>query len=218
MKLLIIGGTGGTGQQLIKQALQQGHKLTVLARSPEKIKITHPNLIVIKGNVLDLEKVQEAVAGQDAVLSALGHKKFFIKTNILSEGTRNIILAMQKHKVSRFVCITSLGIGDSRFKLGLYYTLFVVPVILFFYFMDKGKQEKLIKNSSLEWTIVRPGHLMPQWVAGLFYGKTPGNYKHGADVGNYILTKMISRANVAHFMLSQLNDNTYLHKTPGITY
>jgi len=133
MKLLIIGGTGATGQQLIKQALQQGHKLTVLARSPEKIKITHPDLIVIKGNVLNPENVQEAVAGQDAVLSALGHKRFFIKTNILSEGTRNIIHAMQKYEVSRFICITSLGLGDSRFKLALYQTLFVITVINFFY-------------------------------------------------------------------------------------
>jgi putative NADH-flavin reductase len=218
MKLLIIGGTGGTGQQLIKQALEQGHSLTVLARHPEKIKIVNPHLSVIKGNVLDTEKVQEVVAGQDAVLSALGHKRFFIKTNILSEGTSNIIHAMQKHKVSRFICITSLGIGDSRFKLGLYHTLFVIPVIIFFYFMDKEKQEKLIKNSSLDWTIVRPGQLIPKWVADLFHGKKPGNYKHGADVGNYILTKMISRADVAHFMLSQLNEKTYLFKTPGIAY
>ena len=218
MKILIIGGTGGTGQQLIKQALQQGHKLTVLARRPEKIKITHPDLTVIKGNVLDPQKVQEAVAGQDAVLSALGHKRFFIKTNILSEGTRNIILAMQKHGMSRLVCITSLGIGNSRFKLGLYHTLFVIPVIIFFYFMDKEKQEKLIKNSNLDWTIVRPGQLIPQWVAALFRGKKPGNYKHGANVGNYILTKMISRADVAHFMLGQLTDKAYLYKTPGIAY
>lgn len=218
MKLLIIGGTGGTGQQLIKQALEQGHSLTVLARHPEKIKIANPHLSVIKGNVLDPEKVQEVMACQDAVLSALGHKRFFIKTNILSEGTSNIIHAMQKHKVSRFICITSLGIGDSRFKLGLYHTLFVIPVIIFFYFMDKEKQEKLIKNSSLDWTIVRPGQLIPKWVADLFHGKKPGNYKHGADVGNYILTKMISRADVAHFMLSQLNEKTYLFKTPGIAY
>ena len=210
MKLLIIGGTGGTGKELIKQALEQGHNLTALVRNPAKIKMAHQNLNVIKGNVLDLSKVQEFVAGQDAVLSALGHKKFFIKTNILSEGTRNIILAMEKHNVKRFICITSLGINDSRFKLGLYYTLFVIPVIVFFYFWDKAKQEKLIRSSGLNWTIVRPGQLTN--------GKKRGRYKHGSDVGNYILTKMISRADVAHFILSQINDTTYLHKTPGIAY
>ena len=157
MKLLILGGTGGTGQQLIKQALEQGYSLTVLVRNPKKVKIAHQNLSIIKGNVLDFEKVQEVVAGQDAILSVLGHKRFFIKTNILSEGTKNIIHAMEKHNVNRFICVTSLGINDSRFKLGLYYTLFVIPVITFFYFSDKSKQEKLIRSSNLDWTIVRPG-------------------------------------------------------------
>lgn len=210
MKLLIIGGTGGTGKELIKQALEQGYNLTALVRNPEKVEITHQNLKVIKGNVLDFNKVQEVVAGQDAVLSALGHKRFFIKTNILSEGTNNIIQAMEKHNVSRFICVTSLGINDSRFKLGLYYTLFVIPFIIFFYFLDKTKQEKLIRSSRLNWTIVRPGQLTN--------GKKRGSYKHGANVGNYILTKMISRADVAHFILGQLSEVTYLQKTPGVTY
>lgn len=210
MKLLIIGGTGGTGKELIKQALEQGYNLTALVRNPEKVEITDPKLTVIKGNILDFHKVQEVVAGQDAVLSALGHKRFFIKTNILSEGTKNIIQAMEKHKVKRFICVTSLGINDSRFKLGLYYTLFVVPFIIYFYFLDKAKQEKLIRSSSLNWTIVRPGQLTK--------GRKGGKYKHGANVGNYILTKMISRADVAHFILCQLNDPTYLKKSPGVTY
>jgi uncharacterized protein YbjT (DUF2867 family) len=94
--------------------------------------------------------------------------------------------------------------------LGLYYTLFTIPVIILFYFLDKAKQEKLIINSNLDWTIVRPGQLTN--------GKKRSIYKHGQDVGSYILTKMISRADVAHFMLSQLEDNTYIRKTPGITY
>ena len=210
MKLLIIGGTGGTGKELIKQALEQGHSLTALVRNPEKVKITHQNLQVVKGNVLDFEKVQEAVAGQDAVLSVLGHKRYFIKTTILSEGTAHIIHAMEKHNVARFICVTTLGINDSRFKLGLYYTLFVIPFIVFFYFLDKAKQEKLIRSSKLNWTIVRPGQLTN--------GRMRGRYKHGAHVGNYILTKMISRADVAHFILSQLSDTTYLLKTPGVAY
>jgi len=210
MKLLIIGGTGGTGKELIKQALEQGHQLTTLVRNPDHIKIPHPNLNVVRGNVLDFDKVQEVVKGQDAVLSALGHKRFFIKTTILFRGTKNIIEAMQKHNVNRFICITSLGINDSRFKLGLYYTLFVIPFIVFFYFLDKSKQEKLIRNSGLSWTIIRPGQLTN--------GKKRGLYKHGPNLGNCIVTKTISRADVAHFMLSQLNDLTYLRKPVGVTY
>lgn len=210
MKLLIIGGTGGTGNEIIKQALELGHSVTALIRNPKNLKIEHPNLRIIEGNVLDYDKIKMAVSGQDAVISALGHKRFFIKTNILSEGTKNIIQAMELLNVKRFICITSLGINDSRFKLGLYYTLFVIPIIIFFYFLDKSKQEKLIQSSQLDWTIVRPGQLTN--------GKKRGKYKHGLKVGNYILTKMISRADVAHFILSQLNDKTYVRQTPGITY
>jgi len=210
MKLLIIGGTGGTGKQLIKQALEEGHQITALVRNPGKLKITDPGLRIIKGNVLDLESVLQAVKGQDAVLSVLGHKKFFIKTNTLSEGTKNIVEAMEGGGVDRFICVTSLGIGDSRFKLGLYYTLFVIPVIVFFYFRDKEKQERIICNSKLNWTIVRPGQLIN--------AKKRGVYKHGPNVGSYILTKLISRADVAHFMLSQLEDDTYRCKAVGVTY
>ena len=208
MKILIIGGTGATGRELIKQALEQRHEVTVLVRRPEKLETNNPLLKIMQGNVLNREDVQQAVIGQNAVLSVLGHKKFFIKTNILSEGTKNIVEAMEQQHVDRFICVTSLGIGDSRFKLGLYYTLFVIPFIILFYFLDKEKQEKLIRNSKLDWTIVRPGQLTN--------GKRTGTYKHGPNVGSYILTKMISRANVAHFMLRQLEDRTYSRKAVGI--
>jgi putative NADH-flavin reductase len=209
MRLYIIGGSGKTGRELIKQALDQGHSVTTLVRNPKRFKITNPNLSVIKGNVLDLKSFDQSMKGQDAVLSALGHKRYIFKTAILSEGTKNIIEAMQRQKVKRFICITSLGINDSRFKLGLYYTLFVIPFILFFYFLDKSKQEKLIFKSDLDWTIIRPGQLTN--------GKKRLKYKHGLNVGNYIITRMISRADVADFMIKQLNDSTYLRMTPGIT-
>jgi putative NADH-flavin reductase len=208
MNLLIIGGTGKTGRELIKQGLEQGHLITVVVRNPKKIKIDHPNLRVLKGDVLIPESFENTFRDQDAVLSALGHKRFFIKTTILSRGTQNIINAMNKHKVKRLLCITSLGINDSRFKLGLYYTLFTIPIILFFYFMDKSKQENLIMNSELDWTIVRPGQLTN--------GKKRATYKLGSKVGSYILTKMISRADVAHFMLSELANGHFIRKAVGI--
>ncbi len=210
MNLLIIGGTGRTGQELIKQGLEKGYGITALVRDPNKLTLSHPNLRIKKGNVLIPESFGNTFKGQDAVLSALGHKKFFIKTNILSKGTENIINEMNKHKVKRFICITSLGINDSRFKLGLYYTLFVIPVIIYFYFLDKSKQEKIIRESKLDWTIVRPGQLTSR--------KKRSKYKHGPDLGHYIFTKMISRSNVAHFMLNQIKEKTYLYKTPGVTY
>ena len=210
MKLLIIGATGGTGRALVEQALAQGHVVTAFARKPLKITASHDRLIVAKGNVLDYDSLDQAVQGKDAVLSALGHKRWFIKTSILSEGTRNIIKAMQKHNVKRLICETSLGIGDSRWRMGLYYTLFVIPVITFFYFRDKERQERYIKQSSLDWIIVRPGQLTN--------GRKRGTYLHGLNIGSILLTVRISRADVADFMLKQLTDDSYLRKTPGVAY
>lgn len=210
MKILIIGGTGKTGRELIEQGLKQGHVITAIVRNPKKIKNNNSNLIILQGNVLNHESFEKAFQGQDVVLCALGHKLYFIKTSILSIGTKNIIAAMKKNHVKRFICITSLGINDSKFKLGLYYTLFVIPVIIYFYFLDKSKQEKLIMKSKLNWTIIRP--------AQLTNGRKRSKYKHGLKIGNYILTKMISRADVAHFMLNQLNNKTYMHQCVGISY
>ncbi len=210
MKLLIIGATGGTGRELVQQALEHGHHVTAFARDPAKVKIKHERLVVVKGDVLDRTSVELAVKGMDAVLSALGHKRWIIPTRIVSEGTRNIVTAMEKHGVRRLVCETSLGVSDSRGKLGLYYTLFVIPVIVFSYFRDKERQEKLIKESGLDWIIVRPGQLTN--------GKKRGKYRSGLDIGNYVTTVSISRADVADFMLKHLTGDIYLHKTPGVAY
>ncbi len=107
MKILIIGGTGKTGQHLVAQGLEAGHCITVLARTTSKIKIENPNLTVVKGNILQHNSVVSAVKGQDAVLSALGHKRFFIPTSTLSKGTENLIRAMKNNNVPRLICITS---------------------------------------------------------------------------------------------------------------
>jgi len=210
MKLLIIGATGGTGQELVKHALAQGHDVTAFVRNPVKFSVSHNRLEVAQGDVLDPASLERAVHDKDAVLSALGHKRFIIPSRILSDGTRNIIAAMEKHKIKRFVCETSLGVSDGWWKLGLYYTLFVTPFIVFFYFWDKARQEKLIKQSSLDWVIVRPGRLTN--------GKKRGIYRHGLNVGNALWTVSISRADVADFMMRQVTEDSYLRKTPGVAY
>ena len=210
MNLLIIGATGGTGRELVGQALAQGHNVTVLVRNPNKVKARDERLTVLQGNVLDYDSVDRAVKGQDAVLSALGHKRWFIPSTILSEGTKNIITAMQKHGVSLFIGETSLGIGDSRGRLGLYYTLFVIPVIVYFYFRDKERQEQLIRQSSLDWVIVRP--------AQLTNGSRRGVYRHGDTIGSYLFTQRISRADVADFMLRQLTDTSCRRRAVGVAY
>ena len=208
-RVLIVGATGGTGRQLVSQALERGLTVTALVRDPSRLTIAHPQLTVIQGDVLDGASVEEAMRGQEAVLSALGHKRFFPPNRILSEGTRNILRAMEAHGVSRFVCETSLGIGDSAGRLGVYYTFFTIPVVLPFYDWDKARQERAIAASSVDWVIVRPGLLTN--------GAKRGRYRHGR-VGSFLLTVRISRADVADFMLNQLESDAYLRAAPGVCW
>jgi putative NADH-flavin reductase len=209
-RVLIVGATGGTGRQLVTQALERGYAVTALVRDPSRLQIDHAQLTVIRGDVLDEGSVEAAMRGQEAVLSALGHKRYFHPTRILSEGTRNILRAMETHDVSRLVCETSLGIGDSAGRMGLYYTLFVIPVILPFYFWDKTRQERMIEESRVEWVIVRPGVLTT--------GDKRGRFRHGRHVGGFFMTVRISRADVADFMLDQLTSETYLRAAPGVCW
>jgi putative NADH-flavin reductase len=209
-RVLIVGATGGTGRQIVTQALERGHAVTALVRNPSRLRIDHPRLTVVQGDVLDAGSVERVMRDQDAVVSALGHKRYFYPTRILSRGTENILRAMETHGVSRFVCETSLGIGDSAGRMGLYYTLFVIPVILPFYFWDKTRQEKAIAESRVAWVIVRPGMLTN--------GDKRGRSRHGHHIGNFLLTVRISRADVADFMLNQLASDTYLRSAPGVCW
>jgi putative NADH-flavin reductase len=208
MKVIIFGATGGTGRALVQQALDRGHTVTAFVRKASRLRIEHGRLRLAVGNVLDYQAVEAAIASQDAVLSALGHKRWLIKTNILSQGTRNILKAMTECGVRRFVCETSLGLGDSRGRLGILYTFFIIPILLYFYFQDKELQEKWIMQSALDWVIVRP--------AALTNGKQTGSVHEGKDVGSHWFTHSISRADVASFMLSELRDDRYLRDTPGV--
>ena len=207
MNLLIVGATGGTGQQLVTQALERGHRVTALVHRPPRAE-PRPAFTPVAGDVLDPGSLDRAMRGQEAVLSALGHKRWLGPSRILSEGTRNLMAAMVRHGVQRFVCETALGISDAWWQMGLYYTLFVRPVILPFYFWDKVRQEAVIRASNLAWTIVRPGMLTN--------GPSRGRYRHGPHVGHWLWTVRISRADVAAFMLDQLTDGRYVRATVGI--
>ena len=153
MKLVIFGATGSIGRQLVEQALAQGHVVTALARNPVKLNLKHPNLKVVQGDVMDLASVEKAVQGQEAVLCALGAGR---KGTIRSEGTRHIVRAMEKAGIRRFICQTTLGVGDSQGNLNFFWKYLMFGLILREAFADHVNQEKYIKQSRLDWTIVRP--------------------------------------------------------------
>ena len=132
------------------------------------------------------------------------------RTNTLSEGTKNILRAMAKVGVKRLVCESSLGIGDSKGQLGFLYNYTLIPILLRNVFADKEVQEKLIRESNLDWIIVRP--------AALSNGPKTHVYRSGFDTTDTSIRGKISRADVADFMLGQLTGDAYLRKTPGISY
>jgi putative NADH-flavin reductase len=207
VKVLIIGATGATGQILMAEALAQGYEVTALARNPSAVAPEDYRPRVLQGNALDASSVEAAVAGQDAVLSALGTRSTK-PTTLFSESTRNVIGAMDKHGVRRLVCITGVGAGDSKGHVGFLYDRIILPFVVKNVYEDKGRQEEAIKQSDLEWVIVRPAQLTDEPAKGeyrVFLG------------GSYTATK-ISRADVAAFMLAQLTDDTYVHKMPVISY
>jgi uncharacterized protein YbjT (DUF2867 family) len=210
LRVLVIGATGGTGREVVRQALDLGHDVTAFVRKPAKLKIEHPNLRVVTGNVLIYASVESAMRGQNAVLCALGQRRLFYPNQILSGGTNNILRAMKVSQVPRLICESSLGIGNSVGRLGLLYTFVIIPLILPFVFGDKIRQEKLIEESDVDWVVVRP--------AALSNSAARNHYRHGGNVGNFLWTNRIARADVADFMLKQLTDDTYVGKAVAVAW
>ena len=207
MKVLIIGATGATGRVLMREALEQGHEVTALARNPSALAPEDHRPRVLQGNALNASEVAAAVAGQDAVLSALGTRSSR-PTTLFSQSTHNLISAMNKHGVRRLICITGIGAGDSKGHVGFLYDRIMLPFVVKNIYEDKNRQEEAIKQSDLDWVIVRPARLTDEAAKGEYRVYLGGSYT----------AKTISRADVAAFMLAQLTDDTYVHKMPVISY
>jgi putative NADH-flavin reductase len=212
MKILVFGATGGTGTQVVQQALDKGFEVTAFVRNPEKLKISNASLKVVQGDVLQQTSIDKIIGGHDAVICCLGAPA--AKAGQLrSDGTKNIINAMQQNGVQRLICQTSLGFGDSEIVLN--YTPFVfrkiiAPYLLKKTFADHLLQETFVKQSNLNWTIVRPGTMTN--------GKFTCNYKHGFSYADSSLKIKISRADVADFLIKQISSNQYQNKETGISY
>jgi putative NADH-flavin reductase len=209
MRLLVFGSTGGTGLELLTQALDQGHDVVAYARSPAKLDgMSHARLEVTRGDVLDLASVESAVVGHDAVFCAVGAGSK--RTTLREDATRNIVNAMEKTGVRRLICLSSLGVGDSRGNLPFLTKYVIVGIFLRHAFADHERQEAMVRASSLDWTIVRPPHLID--------GPRTGTYRHGFGATDRQIEGKISRADVADFMLKQLTEQTYFFQSPGVSY
>ncbi|MGK7940946.1 MAG: NAD(P)-dependent oxidoreductase [Crocosphaera sp.] len=209
MKLVVFGATGNVGQQVVKQALEQGHEVTAFARNPLKLQIKHPKLQLFQGDVMDSARIEQALQGQEIVVCTLGSGKKLSGT-VRSQGTQNIISAMKRCGMKRLICQSTLGVGESWESLNFYWKYIMFGLILRNVFADHQRQEDMVQNSGLDWTIIRAGAFIE--------GERTGQYRHGFPGTDKTSKLKITHADVADFILKQLVDDLYLHQAPSLSY
>lgn len=206
MRLALFGATGGTGRRIIEQAVENGDKVTVLARKPESLGELADKVDVVAGDVLDPAAARRAVAGSEAVLSALGIGMKRHATTLYSQGTANVMAAMGDEGVRRLLAVstTSLVIPSPR-QLGEYLLAkCLLHPILRKPYADMALMERSVRESELDWTIVR--------AARLTNGPVTGTYRTAIDrklTGCW----STSRADVAHYLLNHVDDHEVFGST-----
>jgi len=215
MKIFIAGANGGIGRQVVEQALQAGHRVTALVRDPAKLPVNHSKLHIVQGDVMRPEGFAQELAGQDVVVSALGvsgGSLFSDKpTTLYSQGCTNLLAAMKQYHVERFCCVSASALDISPnlpwfFRLAAKY---VIQKLLKNMYADLRLMEGIVKASHTNWTIIRPPRLTD--------GQTTGRYR--MEVNGFLKSGLkISRADVAHFILHHLDDESIYRSTVEIAY
>jgi uncharacterized protein YbjT (DUF2867 family) len=206
MNLLVFGATGPLGRCVVEAALSAGYRVTVFARTPGRLG-QRPGLREVIGDVLDARAVAAAVPGHHAVISALGHSRPSPAGRDLHPGASCIIEAMNAAGVRRLIWISSHGVGDSRGHSGFMFERIVVPLRLRAEFADKERQEALVIASDLDWTIIRPARLTDG----------PATRRLRAQPRLPIsIRDSISRADVAEFVLTELDHGNHLLSAPTV--
>ena len=208
MKITIFGATGSIGRLAVERALKIGFEVIAFARNPEKLEITHHNLELYSGDVYDTVSVSDSVKNSDAVIICLGSSK--LSGDVRSKGTRNIVEAMKEHKIRRLICQSTLGIGKSRENLNFYWKYFMFGFLLRNVYKDHEIQEKIVNQSNLDWTIVRP--------AAFIDNKPNSPVKTGFDENEKKLSLTIARQDVADFLLAQVTSSRHINATPALSY
>ena len=203
MQILVLGATGSIGQLVVAEVLERRHGVTALVRSPEKLGDLARRIRIVQGDALDAGAVDEAVKGQDAVIYALGAGPVR-RTTLFSGSTRVLLAAMKNHGVRRLICVTGVGAGDTKGHGGFLYDRILYPLFTKGIYADKDTQERLIRESPTDWTIVRPATFRTQ--------TPPGKLRAVTDVGSITLRK-ISRREVAEFVVDELEQNRYVRQS-----
>jgi putative NADH-flavin reductase len=199
MRLTIFGATGGTGRHLVRQALDAGHEVTAVARTPARVELRHDRLRVVRGDVLEPASIGPALSGAEAVVSAIGPGAGRGPVSIMSAGTRNIIEAMRHAGIRRLVVVSAAPIGEGDGGT-LPYRLLARPLLWAVFrnaYQDMDRMEEAVRRSGTDWTIMRPPRLTN--------GPRRGRYRTAVNAalrrGN-----VVSRADLADAILRLLDD------------
>jgi putative NADH-flavin reductase len=156
MKIAIFGATGATGSKVVERALALGNEVVVIVRKPQVLQVKH-NLKIHCGDALDQTSFQKALIGVDAVISCIGPARNFSPGNIVSKGTINIIAACEQLGIKRFILQSGITMSDGR-ELSML-DRFAVRLLRRIYWKacdDKAIAEASVRESRLDWVIVRP--------------------------------------------------------------
>jgi putative NADH-flavin reductase len=209
MNLLLFGTTGGTGIQLLQQGLAAGHTITAFVRNPEAVTTRHERLRVIQGDVLNADSVAATMGGQEAVISAIGARNLD-PTTIFSVGTTNMLNGMKADGVRRIMVISAsaLEVGASVPLWQKIVIRLVLQRLLRYAYEDARRMEAALHASATDWTIVRAPRLTD--------GKQTGRYQVAYDAP--LSQAGISRADLAEYMLKDLNSPASYHKKVELAY
>ncbi len=207
-RVIVFGATGSVGRLAVADLLNAGHRVTAAARNPDRLDLQHPALDRISVDAHDAQAVAEAVRGHDAAVIVLGAGASR-SSRIRSEGTRNVIAAMRTHGIRRLIAQTTLGAHESWSNLNFFWKRIMFGLLLRPVFLDHELQETLVRESGLDWTIVRPGALTDDPATGAYRENIPPSARG--------LKLKISRADVAAFLTRQLEDARYHGRAVAIS-
>lgn len=210
-KLTVLGATGGTGRQVVQQALDAGHHVTAVVRDPAGLGLSHPRLDVVTAQLTDAPALADAVAGRDAVISALGPRSRSA-AGVLTRGLRATVPAMAAGGVRRLLVISAAPVGPTPPGEPLVMRYVLTPIIQRVFrdtYADAGQMEAELAASDTEWTVVRPPRLTDRPVTGRYRVEYGGNVRNG---------RTISRADLAHLLLRLVDDRASIDTAVGVAY
>lgn len=203
MRIVVFGASGRTGREVVRRALSRGHTVTAFVRQSARLPIVDPHLEVIEGDVANLTAVQGAIAHQDAVVSSLGVGKPLKHDPDVIAGVQHIISGMQAQGVRRLIYQSFIGVTESRSAVG-FVLRYIAPLPLRHEIADHEAKEALVKASPTEWTIVRPPKLTD--------GPASGTYRVGEHISTGKPIPLLSRADVAQFIVQELEHPVFVLK------